>query len=268
MWEDPSPPGPCQTTLEETLVDMGVAVMHTLEYTRGNGRFFASETPKKRAIRSSSRCLFRILSHTHPRALKVTQHCCFLTGGEALICTRQREILAAEINVYFSAVSISNCSLFSLIVEKTSQRRCEIAEAKALPNKTRCFIWFFSSLSKKSPREVSRFCVQTRTSWRYFFFSSHTLYSTPGSVSGNCYISSETSVDVTSHWPLKCISCYVLCFVWLLQGATADRFQARHKKRALVYSESMIHETKNAYSYGQQIGGVYHEKNCEQLHSF
>lgn len=35
MWEDPSPPGPCQTTLEETLVDMGVAVMHTLEYTRG-----------------------------------------------------------------------------------------------------------------------------------------------------------------------------------------------------------------------------------------
>lgn len=235
---------------------------------KGDGRFFASETPKKRAIRSSSRCLFRILSHTHPRALKVTQHCCFLTGGEALMCTRQREILAAEINVYFSAVSISNCSLFSLIVEKTSQRRCEIAEAKALPNKTRCFIWFFSSLSKKSPREVSRFCVQTRTSWRYFFFSSHTLYSTPGSVSGNCYISSETSVDVTSHWPLKCISCYVLCFVWLLQGATADRFQARHKKRALVYSESMIHETKNAYSYGQQIGGVYHEKNCEQLHSF
>lgn len=101
-----------------------------------------------------------------------------------------------------------------------------------------------------------------------FFFSSHTLYSTQGSVSGNCYISSETSVDVTSHWPLKCISCYVLCFVWLLQGETADRFQARHKKRALVYSKSMIHETKNAYSYGQQIGGVYHEKNCEHLHSF
>lgn len=156
-------------------MDMGVAVMHTLEYTRGNGRFFASETPKKRAIRSSSRCLFRILSHTHPRALKVTQHCCFLTGGEALICTRQREILAAEINVYFSAVSISNCSLFSLIVEKTSQRRCEIAEAKALPNKTRCFIWFFSSLSKKSPREVSRFCVQTRTSWSFFFFFTHII---------------------------------------------------------------------------------------------
>ena len=139
------PSGPWQTTLEETLVDMGVAVMHTLKW--GDGHFcLPSRLQKKRTIRSSSRCLFGF-SPTHIHAtLKVTQHCCFLTGGEALICTRQREILAAEINVYFSAVSISNCSLFPSLLRKhpkgdvrlPKQKHCQTKPAASYGSSQAC----------------------------------------------------------------------------------------------------------------------------------
>ena len=257
------PSGPWQTTLEETLVDTGVAVMHTLKW--GDGHFcLPSRLQKKRTIRSSSRCLFGF-SPTHIHAtLKVTQHCCFLTGGEALICTRQREILAAEINVYFSAVSISNCSLFPSLLRKhpkgdvrlPKQKHCQTKPAASYGSSQACQ----KKKKKKTPREVSHFCVQMRASWRYFLHTHDTVR-----WDSNCFISSESNVVVTSHWPLKCASCYVLRFFWLLQGAKGGRFQAQNEKRAFAYFQSMIHETKKVYSYNQHIGGAYHGKSCKQL---
>lgn len=69
--------------------------------------------------------------------------------------------------------SLFQTPLFSVIVEKTSRRRCEIAKPKTPPNKARCFIWFFSNLSKKKKKNCPVRCNVSVYEWEgaYALFS-------------------------------------------------------------------------------------------------
>lgn len=73
--------------------------------------------------------------------------------------------------------SLFQTPLFSFIVEKTSQRRCEIAKPKHCQTNP---VDSYGSLQtcqkkRKLPPEVSCFCVQMRMSLKYFFHTHYTV---------------------------------------------------------------------------------------------
>lgn len=196
-----------QTTLERKLADMGVTVIHT-QSKRGD-RHYCRQTWKS-AVRSST-LLLDSLPHTCTKSSvqkKVTQHCWFLTKGEFWSAT-DREILATEINVFFSVVSISSRLRLPLYWE-TSQRRCENAKPKYYQTNPIALCVSFQlniveTCQKRLLGAVSCFCSH---------FLKHVVFYT------------------ISSWLLSCISYVVICWLGL-----SDYFMVQKEDITLQQNE-------------------------------
>lgn len=123
--------------------------------------------------------------------------------------------------------SLFQAALFSFIVEKTSQRRCEIAKPKHCQTKPAVSYGSFQqnimqTCQKICPVRYHVFCTPMRGSLEYFFFTL-IIQCVGVSLSDTSYLSLESNVDVISPWPLNRNSYSVLCHVRLSDYFRAQR---------------------------------------------
>lgn len=130
--------------------------------------------------------------------------------------------------------SLFQTALLSFIVEKASQRRCEIAKPKhCQTNPPSIHMVLFKLVKKKLPPVVSCFCVQTRMSLKYFIIHC----TVRRALSQVLDVSLEENVNVVSHCPEWALA---LCDYFM---APRDRaLQRKTRKGRWPFEKSVICE--------------------------